>query len=48
MSADWFKDAVFDELRLVQKAVYETRYELANRPEWVGRPFAAVVDLLTA
>jgi maltose alpha-D-glucosyltransferase/alpha-amylase len=40
--------ALLLDLYLVQKALYETRYELANRPEWVGRPFAAVVDLLTA
>jgi maltose alpha-D-glucosyltransferase / alpha-amylase len=33
-------------LYLVQKALYETRYELANRPDWVARPLASVVELL--
>jgi maltose alpha-D-glucosyltransferase/alpha-amylase len=33
-------------LYLVQKALYETRYELANRPDWVGRPLASLVELL--
>jgi maltose alpha-D-glucosyltransferase/alpha-amylase len=28
------------------KAMYEVRYELSNRPDWVGWPIAAIVDLL--
>jgi maltokinase len=30
----------------LEKAVYELRYELNNRPEWVGIPVAGVVRLL--
>jgi maltose alpha-D-glucosyltransferase/alpha-amylase len=39
--------ALLLDLYLVQKALYETRYELANRPDWLGRPLASVVELLT-
>jgi maltose alpha-D-glucosyltransferase/alpha-amylase len=31
---------------IVLKALYEVRYELANRPAWVGWPLAGIVDLL--
>ena len=31
---------------LLQKAVYELRYELNNRPDWVHLPLAALDDLL--
>ncbi len=31
---------------LLEKAVYELRYELNNRPDWVYLPLAALVDLL--
>jgi maltose alpha-D-glucosyltransferase / alpha-amylase len=31
---------------LVEKAMYELRYELANRPAWVPRPLGALLDLL--
>ena len=31
---------------IVLKALYEVRYELANRPAWVAWPLAAVVQLL--
>jgi maltokinase len=34
--------AVFE----LEKAVYELRYELDNRPEWVGIPVAGIVRLL--
>ncbi len=34
------------ELFLLQKAIYEVGYELANRPTWVGVPLAGLVDLL--
>jgi maltokinase len=30
----------------LEKAVYELRYELNNRPDWVGIPVAAIVRLL--
>jgi maltokinase len=30
----------------LEKAVYELRYELDNRPDWVGIPVAAIVRLL--
>jgi maltose alpha-D-glucosyltransferase/alpha-amylase len=31
---------------ILQKALYEVRYELANRPTWVAWPLAAVAQLL--
>jgi maltokinase len=31
---------------LIDKAVYEVRYELRNRPDWVGIPVGAIVDEL--
>ncbi|MEX0759176.1 MAG: maltose alpha-D-glucosyltransferase [Tistlia sp.] len=34
------------DLFLLQKAVYEIGYELANRPTWVGVPLAGLLDLL--
>jgi maltose alpha-D-glucosyltransferase/alpha-amylase len=40
-----FADALLD-LFLIQKAVYEVGYELANRPDWVDIPLAGVRDLL--
>ena len=30
------------------KALYEVRYELSNRPDWVAWPLSAIVDLLPA
>ena len=30
----------------LEKAVYELRYELNNRPDWVGIPVAGIVRLL--
>ena len=30
----------------LEKAVYELRYELDNRPEWVGIPVAGIVRLI--
>jgi predicted trehalose synthase len=32
----------------LEKAVYELRYELNNRPEWVRIPVAGIVRLLEA
>jgi maltose alpha-D-glucosyltransferase / alpha-amylase len=32
---------------VIEKAVYEIRYELNNRPEWVGIPLRGVLELLT-
>ena len=32
----------------LEKAVYELRYELNNRPDWVGIPVAGIVRLLEA
>jgi maltose alpha-D-glucosyltransferase / alpha-amylase len=32
---------------VLQKALYEVRYELANRPPWVAWPLAAVAQMLT-
>ncbi len=34
------------ELFLLQKAIYEIRYELGNRPAWVRIPLKGVLDLL--
>jgi predicted trehalose synthase len=34
--------AVFE----LEKAVYELRYELNNRPDWVGIPVAGIARLL--
>ena len=34
------------ELFLLEKALYEVNYELANRPDWIGIPLAGVVALL--
>jgi maltose alpha-D-glucosyltransferase/alpha-amylase len=31
---------------LLQKAIYEVGYELANRPDWVEIPLSGVCDLL--
>ena len=31
---------------VVTKTLYEVRYELANRPDWVSWPLAAVVETL--
>ncbi len=30
----------------LQKGLYEVRYELANRPDWVGWPLAAVSEMI--
>jgi len=40
-----FADALTD-LFLLQKAVYEVSYELANRPDWLDIPLRGVRDLL--
>ena len=32
----------------LEKAVYELRYELNNRPDWVRIPVAAIIRLLEA
>jgi trehalose synthase-fused probable maltokinase len=34
------------QLFLLEKALYEVRYELANRPDWLGIPVAGVLGLL--
>ena len=31
---------------LVEKAVYELRYELNNRPDWVGIPLESILEHL--
>ena len=30
----------------LEKAVYELRYELNNRPDWIGIPVAAILRML--
>jgi predicted trehalose synthase len=34
------------DLYVVVKAMYEVRYELANRPGWVAWPMSAIAGLL--
>jgi maltose alpha-D-glucosyltransferase/alpha-amylase len=34
------------ELFVLEKALYEVRYELGHRPEWLTAPLAAVVELV--
>ncbi|WP_420451912.1 maltose alpha-D-glucosyltransferase [Ilumatobacter sp.] len=34
------------EVYMVTKSLYEVRYELANRPRWVGWPLQAVVEMI--
>jgi predicted trehalose synthase len=36
--------AVFE----LEKAVYELRYELNNRPDWLGIPVAGILRILEA
>jgi maltose alpha-D-glucosyltransferase / alpha-amylase len=36
------------EVYMLVKAMYEVRYELSNRPDWVAWPMSAIVDLLDA
>ncbi len=36
------------ELFTLEKALYEVRYELDNRPDWVGIPVKGILDLLEA
>lgn len=35
------------DLYLLDKGLYEIRYEIANRPEWVGAPLTAVTEMIT-
>ena len=35
------------DLYLLDKGLYEIRYELANRPDWVGWPLTAVTEMIT-
>jgi maltose alpha-D-glucosyltransferase/alpha-amylase len=44
-AADDDRRLLLDVYMLV-KAMYEVRYELSNRPDWVGWPIAAIVELL--
>ena len=34
------------ELFTLEKALYEVRYEMGNRPEWVGIPIRGILGLL--
>jgi maltose alpha-D-glucosyltransferase/alpha-amylase len=36
------------DLFLLEKALYELRYELDNRPNWVGIPLLGILSLLQA
>jgi maltose alpha-D-glucosyltransferase/alpha-amylase len=49
-TSSWPQDAaagrrLLDALTL-EKALYELRYELANRPDWAGIPLTAVLEQL--
>jgi maltose alpha-D-glucosyltransferase/alpha-amylase len=33
-------------LFVIEKALYEVRYELNNRPDWLGVPLAGLAELL--
>ena len=35
------------DLMLIDKALYEVGYELANRPTWLAIPIQGIVDLLS-
>jgi maltokinase len=44
-------NAAFNRLLMVfelEKAVYELRYELNNRPEWIHIPVAGILRMLEA
>ena len=45
-ATDAFTEALTD-LLILQKAIYEVGYELANRPDWVEIPLRGIRDLLT-
>ena len=44
--ADLAASAALLRLFLIEKAVYEVRYELSHRPEWLSIPLRGLVDLL--
>ncbi|HLZ64646.1 MAG TPA: maltose alpha-D-glucosyltransferase [Aliidongia sp.] len=50
-AASWPQDAAgalaLLDLMLIDKALYEIGYELANRPAWLAIPIQGIVDLLT-
>jgi maltose alpha-D-glucosyltransferase/alpha-amylase len=35
------------ELFLIEKAMYELRYEAANRPDWIAIPLRGLLELTT-
>jgi maltose alpha-D-glucosyltransferase/alpha-amylase len=35
------------DLFLIEKALYELRYEIANRPDWIGIPLNGLLELTT-
>jgi maltose alpha-D-glucosyltransferase/alpha-amylase len=45
--ADRAQSSLLLDLFLLEKALYEVRYELGHRPDWVAFPLAAVVELVT-
>jgi maltose alpha-D-glucosyltransferase/alpha-amylase len=46
LPADPAEERALLEFFTLEKAIYEIRYELANRPSWVAIPLAGVLDLL--
>ncbi|MCE6961513.1 maltose alpha-D-glucosyltransferase [Cereibacter sphaeroides] len=46
LPADLKHRAALLDLFLVQKAVYETSYELGSRPAWVGIPLRGLIEIL--
>jgi maltose alpha-D-glucosyltransferase/alpha-amylase len=35
------------DLFLIEKALYELRYEAANRPDWIAIPLRGLLELMT-
>jgi len=46
--ADWQEARRLLELFMLEKAFYELRYELDNRPAWVRIPLQGILELITA
>ena len=52
LEEDWLYEAIAEtylpllDAFLLEKALYEIRYEVNNRPKWVGIPLRGVLSLL--
>ena len=45
LPAGWQFAQALTDLFVLQKAIYEVGYELANRPDWVEIPLSGIRDL---